>query len=254
MWKMLEKISSGGVLWSPANEGNMGGGQSSEADDGNESGGKKDVTESSDGGGDEELDDDISSVLSLLADEDEADDELDLPDEDDADDSVTQTEVQTAAAKKLGGVINQQIAAMAIKEEDLPEDMNDRAAVAAFLSEQNKKNATGVVNMIPQILNHALGIIVPKLEKHTEKLVRGSSKKSEALGGIDSLGYTGKDRSAAKTMYERAIGRKMSHKEALAATKKAMIALGGKSNSSSESASKSGYKEGKTALDDVFNF
>jgi len=252
MWKMLEKISSGGLLWAPADDGNMSGGGSQEGKSEGESGGKKQESESS-GQEEDESSDDIDSVLSLLADDDEDDDALDLPEEDDNEDVGAQTEAQTAAAKKLGGIINQQIAAMAIKEEDLPEDMTDRAAVSAFMSEMNKKNATGVVNMIPQILNHALGIIVPKLEKHTEKLVRGSGKKSEALSGIDSLGYTGKDRSAAKTMYERAIGRKMSHKDALAATRKAMIALGGKS-STSESAGKTGYKEGKNALDDVFDF
>lgn len=243
------KISQNSLLRSPEGMSNSGSDKGTEGQSKDESVKEKSKDSSDDSNTGEEND-----GISDLFDSEEIDENFatDSDDDDDSDNDEAATE-QVAKSKALGESIRKSIDSLSIKDSDIPDDMSDKATVAKFLSEQNNKTATTVVEMIPKILKHALEIVVPNLRKEFKKDMEGNSRQTQASNSFNELGFTGSDRSLAKTFYDKALQKKMTPDKAAIATRKAMAAFGKTAKlSAKDSNSGNGVKFGKDALDDIF--
>lgn len=185
----------------------------------------------------------------------QTDDDFDLPDDGAVDDGIS--EEQKAAGVALGQKIKNQIGSFALKEEDLADvDFNDKAAVATFMTQHSQKQITATMQMLPDIINHALGITLSKIDGRIQKAVSGATTKNDALKEFNALGYKGSDREFAMTVFKRAVGQKMTPAQAAKATQNAMSQLGKppKPNGGrrDRSGNDSSYKTGDSALDSMF--
>lgn len=255
MNRYLNKITPAGLLRAPANEGTMGGNQGGGNGGGNESNGSNgsdsnnsgsdDGNGSGSGSADEDDDDDL-----LSSDDDSEEIELD----DESDDSFELTDEDKAAGENLKTQILGAIDTFKVDMDELPDDFDvtDRKQLAEFLGNQQKKAMRSTIAMMPHIINHALGVTVKQLEKKLGSAIESKGKKSEATQLFNDMGFTGQDRVVAKSLYQRALEKKMSPKDAKKATEKAMKSLGlssGKSQSRGETSSR---KEGADALAGFF--
>lgn len=254
------KISFGFFLpvFGPAD--NSGGNGSQETqDDGNQSQGGQQGS-----GKAKELDPDSDTILDDLMGDDDAGDEdsLDIDFEEQEEDDPEEQARITASTKNLGEMLKQKINGLGIKADDIPEDFDasDRSQVAELLGKTNRQVAEQVISVIPEILKHALGVVVPKLEKKIQSASVSTSKKNEASKAFNGLGLKGADRTLGVSIYKAGIARGMSPDKAARATAKAISGLRGGSDKGFNNGngnknrpnSGSGLKEGKDALDSMF--
>lgn len=252
--RYLNKITPAGLLRSPPNEGNMGSDQVGGNGGGNESGtsngSDSNNSGADDGNGDGSGDSDENDIDLLSADDDS--DEIELDDE--SDDSFELTDEDKAAGENLKTQILGAIDTFKVDMDELPDDFDvtDRKQLAEFLGNQQKKAMRSTIAMMPHIINHALGVTVKQLEKKLGSAVDSKSKKSEATQLFNDMGFQGQDRVVAKTLYQRALKNKMSPKDAVKATNKAMRSLGLSSGKSQARQETSSRKEGSDALASFF--
>ena len=261
MNRYLGKISRMAFLSAPPDDTNMSGGgqqQQGGGDQQNQNNGNDD-----DGGGDDDLDPDSVTVDDLFKPpKGQKDSDEDFLEEDDSDDAYEPTEEQKAASAALGASIKQKIDSLVMAEADIPDDLDwsNKKAVAEFMGKTQRAAVQNALGMVPQILNHGLNLIIPRLEAKIQKAVGSQSKASGVKTEFDSLGYKGADRELAKTIYKRALGTfNNDPKKASAATRKAMNTLGkppagnGNGRGQSGDSGGSGMKTGAAALDAMFN-
>jgi len=215
--RYLGKITRTGFLSAPPDDPNMSGGPG--GSDSNNNANQQQQQKS----GDDDDDIDIDALLNA-----ESEEELDLgDDEGGGDEELTQEQKEAGAA--LGNEIKQLIGKMNFDESQIPDDFdwNDKKQIAGLMAKNQQAAAQGALSLVPKILNHALGILVPRLEKRIDSAVGGQSRKSSATQAFNDLGYQGADKAFAKSIYERAIREsKMTPEKAARATSKAMEALG----------------------------
>lgn len=211
-----------------------------------------------------ELDPDSDSILEDLMGGDDGDDDEDSlgldfeeQEQEDPDEAARVTE----STKNLGQMIQTKLDGLGIKPEDIPEDFDasDRSQVANLLSKVNQNAARQVISVIPEVLKHALGIIVPKLEKKIQTASVSTSKKSEATKAFNGLGLKGADRTLGAQIYKNGIARGMSPEKAARATNKALSSLRGGSDrpfndsrGNNRTPANNGMREGGDALDNMF--
>lgn len=240
------------------NMGGEGGGSDSDNQDGNRGG--NDKSQQPSGKQQQILPDDMDISDLLADDDDDLNEDFDLGgDDDDSDTGLT--EDQKKAGQTLAETIRAKISDLSLKESDIPENMDwtDRQAVAKFISDNNQNAVRHAIGLVPSILQHTLGIIVPKLEAKIQRAAENTGKKQSLRTAFDDLGFHGKDRSIAKNIFERAITKKMSPSDAAKATRNAMRSLGitgnksnGKSSGRSGGGNSGGRLEGVEALDSLF--
>jgi hypothetical protein len=211
-----------------------------------------------------ELDPDSDNILEDLMGSDESgdDDDIDINfDQDDDEDPEEQQRIADSS-KNLGTMLKQKIAGMGLKAEDIPADFDpsDRAQVADLLGKTNRQVAEQVISTIPEILKHALSIVVPQLEKKIQSASVSTSKKQEATKAFSSLGLKGSDKTLGLSIYKAAIGKGFTPEKAARATQKALSGLRGGSEkpfnngngNKKRSDGGNGVLEGSDALDAMF--
>jgi hypothetical protein len=243
---------------------NSNGGTGGGSDDNNQNGNQQQQP-GNQGGKPGEIDLESENLVDDLLgnDEDDDDGELDFGNDDDSDDDDPDEAARIQnSTKTLGELLNSKINGIGLKPEDIPADFDasDSAQVAKLLTTTNQNLAKEVISVIPEVLKHALGIIVPKLEKKIQTASVSTNKKAELNKSFNSLGLKGADKALGLQVYKSALGKGMTPEKAAKATGKALAQLRGGSNQSFNSNgnnrsggdNKSGMKTGANALDAMF--
>lgn len=251
--RYLNKISSSTFLRSPADGSNVGGSGSQGADGG---------TDESKNGGQDGGDGGEDDVPDLLADDESEEPgfKVELGDEeDDSEDLGNPEHPNNKAGATLGATLKSRIESFSIKEEDIPDDIDfsNKASVAKFATGIQKRAIATAIELTGPVIQHAMQTAVTVMQQQMRSQMKLGGKQQKIQEAFNSLGIENtQDRSLAKQFFQRALDQGMDANKAKNATVKALAALGKSVNpkkGESSSNKNTGFKQGKDALDDLFN-
>jgi hypothetical protein len=252
--RYLNKISSSGILRSPADGSNAGG-------SGTQTGGEGGDDSQNDGTGDDQNGDDgddDSDIPDLLDDEDKDDTGFKFDAEDDGDDLSDPEHPNNKAGAVLGNTLKSQIQNFKFSESDIPEDLDltSRSSLAKFMTGVQQRSLAQSIELVAPVINHAMQTAMQLMEKRISQTTQGSAKQREIEEAFNSLGIKDKqDRSLARQLYQRGLDQKLKPKDAAKAVQKALAGLGRKipaGNRNNDGGSATGIRVGKDALDAFF--